>query len=281
MDEVSFEVPRGVISGFVGPNGAGKTTTMRAILSLIKPDSGEIKIFGKETTRSTSYLQKIGSMIEAPAFLPSLSGAQNLKILASLHGIKRLNYQSYFDLVGLQTSTKTKYKSYSLGMKQRLGIAAALLNDPELLILDEPTNGLDPLGVAQIRELLKNLAIRGKTILISSHLLAELEMISDHFVIMRGGQVVFQGARTELLQGSESNLYLKPEFYVDINKLALLAQRLGFATVLEGEEVKVIRGGNWAAEFNRWSSENQITLQQIRTVEPNLESSFLKLSRLE
>ena len=200
LSNATFEVPPGTICGFVGPNGAGKTTTIRILLGLISPTSGSAEVLGNSVSEPEKYLANIGAMIEGPAFYPALSGVENLKILATLGGIDFSVIPDLMTKVGLADRADSKYKTYSLGMKQRLGIAAALLPNPKLLILDEPTNGLDPAGIQEIRELLQKLATTGVTVFVSSHLLSEIEMICEHLVVLRNGEVIFAGPVKDLLQ---------------------------------------------------------------------------------
>jgi ABC-2 type transport system ATP-binding protein len=166
----TFSVPRGAICGFVGPNGAGKTTTIRMLLGLITPTSGSAKVLGESVGNPEKYLSFVGAMIEGPAFYPALTGAENLRVLATLGGFPIERVEELISLVGLSGRGNDKYKTYSLGMKQRLGIAAALLPNPALLILDEPTNGLDPEGIQEVRDLLKKLAGEGTTAVSYTHL---------------------------------------------------------------------------------------------------------------
>ena len=188
VDNVSFNVPLGSICGFIGPNGSGKTTTIRMLLGLIAPTNGTGSVLGYDITQPSKYLEHVGAMIEGPAFYPMLSGRENLAIFARLGGIDQDRVDPLLDLVGLGLRGKHKFKTYSLGMKQRLGIAAALLPDPKLLILDEPTNGLDPAGIQEIRDLLSDLAKRGVTVFVSSHLLSEIEMIAEYLVMLQIGR---------------------------------------------------------------------------------------------
>ena len=169
VEDATFEVPMGTICGFVGPNGSGKTTTIRMLLGLIKPTQGQGSIIGNSIKHPEKYLTEVGAMIEGPAFYPALNGLDNLKTLAKLGGIPLERCQELLELVGLGDRGKDKFKTYSLGMKQRLGIAAALLPNPKLLILDEPTNGLDPAGIQEVRDLLEKLAKEGVTVFVSSH----------------------------------------------------------------------------------------------------------------
>lgn len=209
VNSISFEVFRGDIFGFLGPNGSGKTTTIRMLLGLLRPSSGSTDLFGIPTTRSLqASLQRIGAIIETPAFYAYLTGAENVYILALAAGLPagqktKQRVYAVLELVGLQGYPRLIYRKYSLGMKQRLAIAAALIHDPELIMLDEPTNGLDPQGIIEIRELIKQLASSGKTIFLSSHLLAEVQQICTRVVIMNRGQVVVQGKVQDLLRDTE------------------------------------------------------------------------------
>ena len=210
VKNASFSVPLGTICGFVGPNGSGKTTTIRMLLGLIKPSSGTASIIGNSISHPERYLNEVGALIEGPAFYPALSGIENLRVLAKLGGIPISRCQELMQLVGLGGREKDKYKTYSLGMKQRLGIAAALLPNPKLLILDEPVNGLDPAGIQEVRDLLENLAKNGVTVFVSSHLLSEIEMISKHLVMLRKGEVIFAGPMSELLHRNKPTIVARP-----------------------------------------------------------------------
>ena len=198
VSHANFEVPLGTICGFVGPNGAGKTTTIRMLLGLITPTGGTAEVLGESITHPEKYLSRVGAMIEGPAFYPALSGEENLKVLATLGGFPIERVGELIKTVGLEGRGNSKYKTYSLGMKQRLGIAAALLPQPQVLVLDEPTNGLDPEGIQEVRDLLKKLASQGTTVFVSSHLLSELELISEYIVMLRKGEVVFAGPIQDL-----------------------------------------------------------------------------------
>jgi ABC-2 type transport system ATP-binding protein len=193
IDGLTISVPAGTIAGFIGPNGAGKTTTIRLLLGLIRPDVGSATILGQPLTHSLGYLPRVGALIEAPAFYPSLSAQTNLEVLARLGGYPSSRVREVLDLVELSDRAHDRVGSYSLGMKQRLGVAMALLPDPDLLILDEPANGLDPLGIIATRDLLRRLREQGKTILLSSHLLGELEQVADWLVMLHQGKALYNG----------------------------------------------------------------------------------------
>jgi ABC-type multidrug transport system ATPase subunit len=207
VDDVSFDVYRGDVYGFLGPNGAGKSTTIRTILSLIKPTSGQIKVFDKDiSTHHHHILQRIGCIVEKPDFYNYLSAEKNLEIFARISGVKieKKRVQEIIEFVGLKGREKDKLRGFSHGMKQRLGIAQTLIHDPELIILDEPTTGLDPQGIIDIRNLIIQLKTeKNKTVLLSSHILSEIELIANRMVIINKGKTVVQGSVTELLNAQD------------------------------------------------------------------------------
>ena len=278
VKNATFEVPLGTICGFVGPNGSGKTTTIRMLLSLIEPTSGSGKILDEPISHPERYLSKVGAMIEGPAFYPALSGAENLKVLATLGGYSHDRVPELIDLVGLSGRGGDKYKTYSLGMKQRLGIAAALLPNPKLLILDEPTNGLDPAGIQEIRDLLSKLAKDGVTVFVSSHLLSEIEMISEYLVMLRKGEVIFFGKTIDLLHRSRPIIVARPESTSDLVKLKNLVDSAGHPAVIDGDVLRVDAGEDWSAELNKLAFENNILLRQLTPVRPNLEETFFEMT---
>jgi ABC-2 type transport system ATP-binding protein len=190
VDGLTISIPAGTIAGFIGPNGSGKTTTIRLLLGLVRPDAGSATILGHPLTNALGYLPRVGALIEAPAFYPSLSARTNLEVLTHLGGYPRSRVSELLDLVELSDRARDRVGSYSLGMKQRLGVAMALLPDPDLLILDEPANGLDPLGIIATRDLLRRLREQGKTIFLSSHLLGELEQVADWLVMLHQGKAL-------------------------------------------------------------------------------------------
>ena len=278
VSQASFDVPIGAICGFVGPNGSGKTTTMRMLLGLITPTHGTGTVLGEDIKQPEKYLSHVGAMIEGPAFYPALSGAENLRVLASIGGFNQKRVSMLLEQVGLGDRGDSKYKTYSLGMKQRLGIAAALLPQPKLLVLDEPTNGLDPSGIQEIRNLIKEMAKSGTSIFVSSHLLSELEMISDHLVMLREGKVIFTGRTHDLLAAQNPLLVVRPEFAVDLNKLVEIATKHGKkATVADGA-ITILGAVDWAPALNRLAFEAGITLATLSVIQPSLEETFFEMT---
>ncbi len=278
VSHATFDVPLGSVCGFVGPNGSGKTTTIRMLLGLITPSGGSGKVLGEDIGSPEKYLSKVGAMIEGPAFYPMLSGRENLKVLADLGGFSHSRVDVLLEKVGLGQRGNSKFKTYSLGMKQRLGIAAALLPNPQLLILDEPTNGLDPSGIQEIRELIKELADGGTSVFVSSHILAELEMISEYLVMLRKGKVLFSGRTQELLGRQKAITTVKPEYLVDLNKLVEMAKDFGYEPVVENGAVQIPVGPEFGATFNRAAFEAGITLSSISTQQPTLEETFFEMT---
>lgn len=209
VNDLHLQVMRGDVFGFLGPNGSGKTTTIRMLLGLIRPTAGRAILFGMDNADQLSaILQRVGAIVETPMFYPYLSGLDNLRVVAAASGmtsgpINDRRLEEVLDIVELRAYQKLAFRKYSLGMKQRLGIAAALLSDPELVLLDEPTNGLDPTGVIEIRRLIQRLSSLGKTIFLSSHFLSEVQQVCNRVAIMRKGNLVKQGMVSELLRNSE------------------------------------------------------------------------------
>ena len=278
VENATFEVPLGTICGFVGPNGSGKTTTIRMLLGLIKPTAGSGSIIGNSISHLEKYLKEVGAMIEGPAFYPALSGLENLKVLAKLGGIDFKRCEELIELVGLKGRGKDKYKNYSLGMKQRLGIAAALLPNPKLLILDEPTNGLDPAGIQEVRDLLEKLAAEGVTVFVSSHLLSELEMISKYLVMLRKGHVVFAGPMQELLNRSKPTILAKPSSINSLPFLAEIINKTGHHAIIEADHVRVDADESFAVHLNKLAFESGIVLAQLTPIRASLEETFFELT---
>ena len=278
VSHINFEVPLGTVCGFVGPNGSGKTTTMRMLLGLITPTTGQGHILGEPIEHPERYLSRVGAMIEGPAFYPALSGHENLRVLAKLGGFPIERVQILLEKVGLAARGKSKYKTYSLGMKQRLGIAAALLPEPKLLMLDEPTNGLDPEGIQEIRALLRDLANGGTTVFVSSHLLSELEIISDHIVMLRKGEIVFAGPIGDLMAKQQPTIIAKSLEHSDLKKIMEIAQASGHQAVIRNDSVHILAAMDWAPELNKAAFNAGIVLAQLAPQLPNLEETFFEMT---
>ena len=278
VSHINFDVPLGTVCGFVGPNGSGKTTTMRMLLGLISHTGGNGHVLDASIDEPEKYLSRVGAMIEGPAFYPALTGAENLRVLATLGGFPQERVQTLLDQVGLGDRAKSKYKTYSLGMKQRLGIAAALLPNPKLLMLDEPTNGLDPEGIQEVRALLRSLADNGTTVFVSSHLLSELEIISDYLVMLRKGEVVFAGKIEELLLAQQHVIIAKGQNESDLEKILTLATGMGHSASIRNNEVHIQANADWGATLNRAAFDAGITLAQLSPQVPNLEETFFEMT---
>jgi ABC-2 type transport system ATP-binding protein len=274
----SFEVPAGSVCGFIGPNGSGKTTTIRMLLGLISPSSGSATVLGESISHPERYLPKIGAMIEGPAFYPALSGRENLKFLAELGGFPLSRVDELLTKVDLAERGGSKFKTYSLGMKQRLGIAAALLPNPELLILDEPTNGLDPQGIQEIRNIIRDLANSGTSVFVSSHILSELEMICEYLVMLREGKVIFSGRTQELLTSHKPVIIARPEYEVDLAKLTKKIDEVGYSTKIIEGAVHISAPAEVSAEINRLAFDLGITLSSISVAQPTLEETFFEMT---
>lgn len=281
VDDLTIDVPAGVVAGFVGPNGAGKTTTMAMLLGLVTPSAGSGWVLGRPLGEPASYLGRVGALVEGPAFYRSLTGSQNLAVLATVAGHDLRQIPKLLDLVGLGSRGDDRFRSYSLGMKQRLGIAAALLGDPRLLILDEPINGLDPAGVHEMRGLIGRLAEGGRTVLVSSHVLAELEQVCDWLIVIDGGRLAFQGPAAELLDRTGASLVVAPEHARDLERLGTLLAAAGHASRPGEGHLEIDAEGSapreLAAAVNRSASDGGIVLAELRVVRTSLEDHYLTM----
>ncbi|MBL7500707.1 ATP-binding cassette domain-containing protein [Frankia sp. CNm7] len=240
VNDLDLRIPVGAVAGFIGPNGAGKTTTLRMLLGLVRPTTGQGTVLGHPLTDPAGYLPRTGALIENPALYPRLSARRNLEALTILAGRDPAWVDAVLDEVGLAERADDEARSYSLGMKQRLAIAAALLGDPDLLILDEPTNGLDPMGIRLMRDLIRGLAARDgrrRTVLVSSHLLAEVEQICDWIIVVDRGELAYQGPPERLLSAGAPRVTLRPEHARDVGRLADLAAGLGLAVERDGDQL--------------------------------------------
>ena len=279
VKNISFQIEKGSVYGFLGQNGAGKSTTMRMLLSLIQPTNGEIRIFGKPLKgNEKTILSKIGAIIEKPDTYSYLNGYDNLKIFSKIYkkspSIQQLD--QLLDKVGLNGRGKDKVKSYSQGMKQRLGIAIALLNEPEFIILDEPTNGLDPQGITDIRNLIAHFSKNeGKTILISSHLLNEIEMIADQMIILHKGEKIVEGKVSHLLDPAKTLVQIETHD-VDAAK-KLIGNSKWNSHILEQEGLTFEMNKNTVPLLIKYLVENDISILDVKS-NHSLENYFLQLT---
>lgn len=278
VDGVSLEIPTGVIAGFVGPNGAGKTTTIRMLLALARPTAGRIEVLGIPSSRPEDYLPRVGALIEGPAFYPGLSARRNLEVLAALGGIDRRRVDPLLALVGLRGREGDAVKTYSLGMRQRLGIAVALLPDPALLILDEPANGLDPAGIQEIRQLLRQLREQGITILMSSHLLAEVEQIADWIILLNQGKVAYQGRMDALLKGRQTALIVGAASADELRIVAAVAREHHYESELGDGHLRVLAPASFAGILNRRALEAGAAVTELSVERSSLEETFFSLT---
>jgi ABC-2 type transport system ATP-binding protein len=277
VDGLDLAVPEGGVFGFLGPNGSGKTTTIRCLLGLVRPGAGSVRLLGADSTRDLgSVIRRVGSIVEAPALYPGFSGRRNLQLLATVDGIGRAMVQDRLELVGLAERADDRVKTYSLGMRQRLGIAAALLRDPEVLILDEPANGLDPAGIKEVRDLVRRLGAEGRTVFVSSHILNEVQHMCDNVAILARGRCVKQGSVDEVLSGGVRSVFVR---VAEIDRArSILAG--------DGLEVTDRRGGlqvqidpSQAAVVTRSLAAHDIYVSELRPDEADLETIFLELTR--
>ncbi|MFN8619945.1 MAG: ATP-binding cassette domain-containing protein [Chloroflexota bacterium] len=278
IDQLTLDLPPGGVIGLVGPNGSGKSTLIRTLLGLIRPTSGEASVLGSPIAAPAAYAGRVGVLIESPAFVGGLSARANLVSLAHLRRVPLARVDEVLTQAGLAGRDKEPVRRFSLGMKQRLGIAAALLADPELLILDEPTNGLDPAGIVEIRALLRSLARDGRTVIVSSHLLSELEAICDHLVIVRFGTLLFSGPMDEMRARSRAHVDLAPERDEDRGRLAAALRTAGWSVTDAEDGLRVDAGADRAADLNRAAVAAGITLRRLAVAQDSLEDLFLDLT---
>jgi ABC-2 type transport system ATP-binding protein len=278
VDGLTFEVPSGAVVGFVGPNGSGKSTTIRMLLGLISPSAGTGTVLGEPIERPERFADRVGALIENPAFLGSLSGRDNLRSLAALRALPAGRVDAVLETVGLARRGKDKASSYSLGMKQRLGIAAALLPDPELLVLDEPTNGLDPAGIVEIRELLKGLAAGGRTVVVSSHLLSEIQAMVNNLVVIRSGKLLYSGGLEHLLSRTSERVVAAPELASERPRLEAAVEAGGWTFETAYDQVIVDMPAERSADLYRAAVDAGIALRMLTPQEQTLEEVFLELT---
>jgi len=274
VDDLSFNVTPGRITGFLGPNGAGKTTTLKAILGLVHPTSGTTRVLGNAYRDLDDPLRRVGAVLETSRYHPGRSGRNHLRVVAAQAGIQQGRVEEVLELVAMKQPGRRRVRGYSMGMRQRLGLATALLGDPELLVLDEPANGLDPAGIRWLRDLLRSLARRERTILISSHVLAEVEQIADEVVIIHRGRFVAQSTTRELAQRAAGAVRVRSP---DLNRLRELLTANGMR-VAEAEDGVLSVGEATAERVGELAAANGIVLHELMTERATLEEAFLELT---
>lgn len=279
MRGLSLTVPERSVYGFLGPNGAGKSTTIRMLLGLQRPDRGIISLFGRPLERErVALLARIGSLVESPSLYLHLTGRENLEIHRRLLALSRSAIDEALQTVDLLPVADRIVRKYSSGMKQRLGLAQALLGKPELMLLDEPTNGLDPAGIHEVRALVRDLPRRcGATVFLSSHLLAEVEQVASHLAIISAGQLMFEGTREDLCHRSKQAIVIE----VDRPASACeLLNRLGCAASREGDQIRIAAVGEYdAAQINAMLVQAGVAVSRLSTEHASLEDFFLELTR--
>ena len=273
---VTLAVGAGEVYGFLGPNGAGKSTTIRMLIGLIAPSAGRVSLFGRDLAAEPSLLRRVGSLVDGGAFYPFLSGRRNLEVLAKTHGGGAERIDPLLEQVGLASDARRKVKAYSTGMRQRLGVAAALLNDPEIVILDEPVNGLDVAGIQEMRQLIRSLAAdRGKTVFLSSHLLSEVQQVCDRVAIINKGEVVRESTVAGLLDQESTSLRVEAT-PIEAAEAALKAE---WPVARDGAALAVTATRADAPAVARRLIEAGVSLFSLAPVQANLEDVFLALTQ--
>ena len=277
VKDLSFTIEKGNVYGILGPNGSGKSTTLGIVLNVVNKTNGVFSWFNGNTSTHNA-LKKVGAIIERPNFYPYMSAVQNLKLVCKIKDVSEDKIQEKLELVGLLDRKDSKFRTYSLGMKQRLAIASALLNDPEILILDEPTNGLDPQGIHQIREIIKKIAAQGTTILLASHLLDEVEKVCSHVVILRKGQKLYSGRVDEMIN-SYGFFQLKTKNETEL--ISYLEKTASFGKIKTEDKLITVflKEDIEAEELNKILFEKGIFLSHLVKRKESLEEQFLTLTK--
>jgi len=277
VKNVSFEIKKGNVYGILGPNGSGKSTTLGIVLNVVNKTSGDFEWFeGKVDTHEA--LKKVGAIIERPNFYPYMSAKENLELVCKIKGTPYTKVDEKLELVGLLDRKNDKFKTFSLGMKQRLAIASALLNDPEILILDEPTNGLDPQGIRQIRDIIRIIAAQGTTILLASHLLDEVEKVCSHVVVLQKGVMLYQGSVHNMIE-TNSFFELKAKDLTQLQKALEGHNSVERTKESEGKLLVFLKQDIAAEELNTYLFQHNIVLEHLVKRKNSLEEQFLELTK--
>lgn len=277
LKNVSFEIHKGNVYGILGPNGSGKSTTLGIILNVVNKTSGEYSWFGG-TMQTHEALKKVGAIIERPNFYPYMTAKENLELVCKIKGINYAKVNEKLELVGLVDRQDSKFSTFSLGMKQRLAIASALLNDPEILILDEPTNGLDPQGIHQIRDIIKYIAAQGTTILLASHLLDEVEKVCTHALVLRKGEVLYSGL-VDGMSANEGFFELQADDAENLMSVLKTHPAVKNSKNEEGKVLVYLKDKLEAKELNQFLFEHNIVLSHLVKRKNSLEEQFLELTK--
>jgi ABC-2 type transport system ATP-binding protein len=276
--DLTFTVRPGIVTGFLGPNGSGKSTTMRLILGLDRPSTGSVTVNGKPYREHAAPLAEVGALLEARSVHTGRSAYNHLLALAQTHGIPRRRVEELIDMVGLREVAKKRAGQFSLGMGQRLGIASALLGDPQTLLLDEPVNGLDPEGIHWIRNLLKNLAAEGRTVFVSSHLMSEMALTADHLIIIGRGRLIADLSVEDFVRQASGNLVRVRSPQATQLREALVGP---LVTVSDSEDGVIEVGGLTAAQIGEAAAANGLVLHELTPLQASLEEAFMDLTRDE
>ena len=276
VNNVSLEIQKGNVYGILGPNGSGKSTTLGIVLNVVNKTSGEYSWFGG-TMETHEALKKVGAIIERPNFYPYMTAKENLELVCKIKGIGFEKVREKLDVVGLTERQDSKFRTFSLGMKQRLAIASALLNDPEILILDEPTNGLDPQGIHQIRDIIKQIASLGTTILLASHLLDEVEKVCSHVLVLRKGQILYSG-KVDGMSANESFFELQSDNVNDLKEALRNHPAIENITEQDGKIVASLKIPLQASVLNKYLFEKNVCLSHLAKRKNSLEEQFLELT---
>ncbi|GCD19472.1 ABC transporter ATP-binding protein [Cellulomonas algicola] len=276
VDHLDLTVPAGGVHAFLGPNGSGKTTTIRMLLGLARPDAGTVHLFGTPVPeRLPDVIGRVGAIVENPKFVPGFSGRRNLRLLATAVGVPHTRVEEVLERVGLRERGVDQFRRYSLGMKQRLAIAATLLKDPDLLIFDEPTNGLDPAGIRDIRATMRGLADEGRTVLVSSHILAEVEQVADTVSVVARGRLLAEGRVADLLATEAASAVAV--VVSDRSRATALLAACGWSVGTDGPRL-VVTGARDAREVNEALARGEVFAEEVVVLRRDLESVFLELT---
>lgn len=278
VDHLSVEIPAHAVIGFVGPNGSGKSTTLRMLLGLISPSAGTASVLAQPIDRPAAFSDRVGALIEGPAFVPNISGRANVRSMARLRGVANARVAEVLDIVGLSEHAGRKVSQYSLGMKQRLGIAIALLPDPQVLVLDEPTNGLDPAGIVEMRALIRQFAREGRTVVVASHLLSEIEAAADYLLVIRSGRLIYSGPLEGLIKEEQRYVDVEPSNPGDLSRLEVLLIEAGFDVTPENSGLRVLADPSQSGALNSMAIDAGVILSRLVPRSETLEEIFLRMT---